>query len=611
MTKIQILTESVAARIAAGEVIERPAGVLKELLENAIDAGATTINIDIENAGKTLIRVNDNGAGMNKEDLSLSVLRHSTSKIKDYEDLDSLDTFGFRGEALYSVASISRLTISSATDGGQGNKIIVDGGKVVEQSPAPNIKGTTVEVRDLFFNTPARLKFLKSDAYERGLLLKVVEESALANLNVAYNVRTDGKAVYALPSGTEDFDKAVIKRAQAILGEEVAANLITIKNENYDFKAFLTPASSLVSLRDLQFFFLNRRPLTSKTLQQAVYKAYQGSRARDKHPAFIIYMQMPATDFDVNIHPQKRDVKFLKENAIFGFIMNTIERHLFGAAVPPQVSVTPTAAPVQMEFPVKPPPMESAYKPLSAAAESVFSGAPLKKDFIVKDFEEPVTYNPNPQPQQDEEDSSVLQTAAPAKMPSWWQGPYRYLGAVHKSYLIYETEPGMIIMDQHAARERVLYEAYMREMETNTLGVQPLMFPVHVDLPASNIETLVLWADWLKTAGFELSQFSPRTILVSTVPNIFRFKEDNLREFIISLAQIVGDPLKSTDELKKKTVAMLACKKSIKAKEDISTAEADRLIIDLSMCEDGMHCPHGRPVMIAITGAELGKKLGR
>ncbi|MDR0291261.1 MAG: DNA mismatch repair endonuclease MutL [Elusimicrobium sp.] len=596
MNKITILSEDVAAKIAAGEVIERPAGVLKELLENAVDAGATHINVDIDGSGKTLIRVNDNGGGMDKEDLKLSVARHSTSKIKNFEDLDNLNTFGFRGEALYSVAAVSKLTISSCVKGGGGNKITVEGGKFISVSPAPDIAGTTVEVRDIFFNTPARLKFLKSDAYERALLLKTVEESALANLNVNYTVRTDGKQVYNLN------EPDILKRAEQILGKEVAGSMFEIKDMAYGFHAFVTPLNKLTSVRDLQFCFINKRPLSSKTLQQAVYKAYQG-RPKEKHPAFIIYMTMPPSDFDVNIHPQKREVKFLRENAVFGFIMNTLGRKLSSSALPEELLQTPPVLTISGNK------TESSYVLKESFEREIFSGAPLKTDYGVKDFEEPAPYNvPS---EITDRNFEKPKSSPPQDKPAWWQGPYRFLGAAHKTFLVFETERGLTLLDQHAARERVLYEKYMRDFDGHNVGIQPLMFPVQADMPASNVENLMLWAPWLKTAGFEISQFSSRTVLVGSVPNVFRFKEDNLRDFIVSLGAITGDPLKSSDTLKKKTVAMLACKKSIKAKEDISAAEAEALMLDLAACEDGMHCPHGRPVMVNISAAELAKKLGR
>ncbi|WP_424245772.1 DNA mismatch repair protein MutL [Elusimicrobium posterum] len=609
MNKIQILDESTASRIAAGEVIERPAGVLKELLENAVDAGANAINIDIENAGKTLIRVNDNGDGMNAEDLLLSVQRHSTSKIKDFADLDNLNTFGFRGEALYSVAAVSKLSVSSCVEGGSGSKIIVEGGKVIAQAPSINLKGTTVEVRELFFNTPARLKFLKSDNHERGLLLKIIEESALANIHIAYTVRTDGRTVYNLPALCGDFKENVMKRAESILGTEAAKNLVYSEDEKYSFKAFYTPVNKLVASRDLQFVFVNKRPLTAKTLQQAVYKAYQANRPKDRHPAFIIYMQMNPADFDVNIHPQKREIKFLNENAIFGFIMNKTAQALDVSNTAVELSINKIHA---QENKVNLEEMFRKHSPSQQPQEAEVFTAPPKQSFLIKDFEEPVSYSASA-PEEEKEASS--QPAQPQdngeKCPAWWQGPYRYLGALHKSYLIYENPQGLILVDQHAARERVLYEEYLRELEANDLGVQPLMFPVTVEVPASNVENLMAWKDWLKQSGFDIEQFSPRVVMVNTVPNILRFKEGDLKDFILSIAAIAGDPQKSSDKLKTDTIALLACKKAIKAKEDMSAAEAEALLLDLKVCDDGMHCPHGRPVMISLATPELSKKFGR
>ena len=273
MKRIKLLDQKTAGKIAAGEVIERPSGVLKELLENSLDSGATIINVDIEKAGKKLIRVNDNGQGIGKEDLPTALLRHSTSKITDFEDLGSLNTFGFRGEALYSIAAISKITISSCVEGEKGAMIQAEGGKLINQAPAPALKGTTVEVRDLFFNTPARLKFLKSDAVERSHLLSCAEDAAMANPETAFNVRTDGNKIYALASQKND-QAGLRSRLGKIIGEEIVKNLIYIEDSQFSFKAFVSPADKLSPARDRQFFFVNRRPITCKLLQQALYKAY-------------------------------------------------------------------------------------------------------------------------------------------------------------------------------------------------------------------------------------------------------------------------------------------------------------------------------------------------
>ncbi|MDR1684752.1 MAG: DNA mismatch repair endonuclease MutL, partial [Elusimicrobiota bacterium] len=345
MSEIKLLDKQTASKIAAGEVIERPAGVLKELIENSLDAGADIVNIDIEKAGKTLIRVSDNGKGIEEEDLPKTILRHTTSKINDFEDLNNLNTFGFRGEALFSVAAISKVSITSCRRGQSGAKISAEAGKITARTKAPSIAGTAVEARDLFFNTPARLKFLKSDSVERAHLLQAAEEAALANPEVAFNVKVDGVKVYNLPP-QQNTEEGLRKRTAKILGEDLAQTLLYIEDETYGLRAFVSPADKLIAARDSQFFFINRRPVGAKILQQAVYKAYQPYRAKDKHPAVILFMQLPPVDFDVNIHPQKKEIKFMEESAVYNFICKKISaavlrqshaEQLAGAAAPQPV----------------------------------------------------------------------------------------------------------------------------------------------------------------------------------------------------------------------------------------------------------------------------------
>lgn len=627
MSKINVLDEKTASKIAAGEVIERPSGVLKELLENSVDAGATAIHVDLEDAGKGLIRVNDNGCGMEADDLAASVLRHATSKIKNFEDLDQLQTFGFRGEALYSVAAVSNMTIASCPEGKYGSKIEIHAGKVLAQSPAPALQGTTVEIRDLFFNTPARLKFLKSNAYERACLLKVVEESALANVNVAYYVNVNGKEMYRLPAQEGDFKTAVMARAKDILGEEVGASLQARSFKDMGLQLFVTPVDKLVSMRDFQFVFVNRRPLESKTVQQAVYKAFLNVRPKEKHPAFLVYLELDPASFDVNIHPQKRDIRFMQENDVFSYILNSTSETVFGNSKPidaaagfkPKMAVTAQAAcsgaglftPSVKIMPGQPVTYAepSGSEPL-AVAQAPKTDFAFKPAFIAKETEERAIYtavSPAPAP----EPELVAAELPDPNAPSWWQGPYHYLGQLQKSYLIFENPQGLVLIDQHAAQERVLYEKYLDAFVKHSLSVQDLIFPIHVDLPPSNAERLMSWADWLKSAGFAVSRFAANTVLLSSVPNVFRFKEDEMKEFVISLAQIVGDPDKSTEDLKRKMVAMLACKRAIKAHDQISASEAEGLLLNMKKCQDGMHCPHGRPSIAQLSIKDVAKLFGR
>ncbi len=618
MNKIHVLDEKTAGQIAAGEVIERPAGVLKELLENAIDAGAEHIHITIEEGGCKLIRLNDDGCGMTPTDLAASVLRHATSKITRFEDLNELLTFGFRGEALYSVAAVSKMRISSCTEGGEGSCLEVEGGKVLAQRPAPAVRGTTVEIADLFFNVPARLKFLKSPAYERACLLKVVEESALANLNVGYTVVSSGREVYRLPSQKNTQDASVLERAKEILGQQTGDSLISKSFDQWGLKIFITPPDKLVATRDLQFMFVNRRPVESKTIQQAIYRAYQNVRPKDRHPAFIVYMQMNPSSFDVNIHPQKKDIRFENERDVFHTLVEAVGETIFEAATPVAVSVqTPIEGKKDSSSPL---PQVSAVQeqssPIFPSSAAEFENilpeprkTPTKNCFSLKETEDPVSYQTSPEitceivEKKDNEKEE--------KLPSWWNGPYHYLGQLQKTYLVFENPDGLILIDQHAAQERVLYEHYLQEFEKHQMPVQELIFPIHVDLTPSNAESLMSWAAWLKTAGFELSRFSPRTVLVHSVPSMLRFKEDDMRRFIESLSEIVGDPAKSSDSLKQKMVAMLACKKAIKAHDQISAAEAEGLLENMKKCKDGMHCPHGRSCIASMAIKDIAKLFGR
>ncbi len=624
MSKIHVLDEKTAGKIAAGEVIERPAGVLKELLENAVDAGATAVRVDIEGSGRDLIRVNDNGCGMDEEDLKNSVLRHATSKINRFDDLETLQTFGFRGEALYSVAAVSRVTLTSCTGANEGHRLELHAGKMIAFSPAPAIKGTTVEIRDLFYNTPARLKFLKSDSYERACLLKVVEESALANLAVAYSVRINGREVYNLPAQTGPLEISAVERAEDILGAEVAHSLIYKSFNKMGLHLFITPDDKLVNVRDMQYVFVNRRPIDSKTIQQAIYKAYQNARPKDRHPAFIVYMTLAPGEFDVNIHPQKRDVRFINENEVFGFMMNAVGETVFSHTTP---VVAEIKKPLSVDLPAQIA-GEKLWTPVSVSQpkqpEVMLSGesSPLsyhhpweeKNTFALRETETPGEYHASldkelaAQQHADKTTQPELKTSAD---PSWFVGPYHYLGQLHRSYLLFENPDGLVVIDQHAAQERVLFEHYLDAFDKRQVVIQKLLFPLHVDLPPSNVQALLSWTDFLKTAGFEIAPFSARTVQVHTRPHMIRFEEDELKDFIVSLAQVVGDPVKSTEKLKRNMVATLACKKAIKAHDAISAAEAEALVENMKKCKDGMHCPHGRPCVAQVPLKDIEKWFGR
>jgi DNA mismatch repair protein MutL len=608
VNKIKLLDKQTASKIAAGEVIERPAGVLKELIENSLDAGATVINIDIEKAGKTLIRVNDNGSGIPAADLSAALLRHATSKINNFEDLNNLNTFGFRGEALYSVAAISRLSLASAEEGKGGAMIKAESGKITAQTSAPSVKGTTVEIRDLFFNTPARLKFLKSDTVERGHLLSAAEDAAMANPDVTFNVKTDGVKTYALAPQQNNGD-GLRKRLAKILGEELVKDLIYVEDNSYGFKAFVSPSDKLTPGRDSLFFFVNKRPVGCKILQQAVYKAYQPYRARDRHPAVILFLTIPPADFDVNIHPQKKEIKFIDESAVFNFIYKNISAAVLRKSGAVEIALNKQE---QQQLQQTPPPPAPMAQELSEILNQNIENR--KTLFQARDFEEPKKYTVAPQEQSvtyPQNDAGAQAAPQSDEDPAWWTPPYYYLGQLHKSCLVFENPRGLVLVDQHAAQERVFFEEYLNSLENGNTQKQPLMFPVSAELPASDIETLMEWENILNDAGFEISRFSTRTVLINTVPNILKFQERDLQDFVVSLASVIGEPSKSDNHLKYKLISTMACKKSIKAGERLERTQADALMLNLKKCKDGLHCPHGRPTLITLDIKEINKKFGR
>ena len=621
MNDIKVLDFLTSSKIAAGEVIERPAGVLKELIENSLDAGATCLNIDISAAGKKLIRVNDNGSGIKAEDLKTALLRHSTSKISKFDDLNSLHTFGFRGEALFSIAAVSKLTLTSFQEGSKGASIKAEGGKILQQTSAPEIKGTTVEIENLFYNTPARLKFLKSDAVERSHLLTVVEEAALANLNISFKVKTDNTLVYNLPA-VKTGEAGFRQRVSQIIGNETANDLLYLEDNNFGFKALISPSVKLCASRNLQYFFINKRPVTCKVLQQALFKAYQPFRAQNKYPCAIIYLTLNPADFDVNIHPQKREVKFAFENDIFDFIYKNLSKVLLRTQQKEEISINTQSLLQQQgrqqEIPPIPHDNFKMKTPDFRAVEelsALLKVAPVPK-LETHEHEDPVLYNFNEnQPQEKEinypQISAQNTSQESIKQPSWWHGPYRYLGQLNKSYLLFENSNGLLFIDQHAAQERIYFEEFCSLISKNQVTSQPLIFPLNINLPASKLEAVLNWQSFLKETGFDVSKFSATVLLVSATPALLKMGEKEIKEFILSFAETAGNPLKTDNEFRHKFIATKACKKAVKAGEALTEREANALLENLKSCQDALHCPHGRPTMLNLTLAEISKKIGR
>ncbi|HBB67377.1 MAG: hypothetical protein A2X28_00660 [Elusimicrobia bacterium GWA2_56_46] len=582
MSEIQTLPEDVIAKIAAGEVIERPASVLKELLENAVDAGASRITVDIKKAGKRLIRVNDDGKGMDLEDLKLSVGRHATSKLRSFEDLDKIATFGFRGEALYSIFAVSKLAITSCKAGAEtGNSISGEGGRVLSEAKTPPVKGATVEVSDLFFNTPARAKFMRSEPSERAHLIRTVEEAALANLDIGFTLNMDGAEIFSMPPGGEDFWAALKDRAGVIFGKNIHQGLIKIEGRNPALSVYglISKPDSLSATRINQHFFVNKRPVASRVIQQALYRGYDSMRG-DKHPACVLFLDLNPADFDVNIHPQKKDVKFASENEVFKKLSSTVYNEILKKQTASVALSGPAAGGASR-----------AAEPGAAQC----GGAPEQGPELFS--QETLRLEPV--------------SGENGETPNWYLPPISYLGQIAKSYLLFESGGGLLVMDQHAAQERILFEKYLEEFSSGAIKVQPLMLPVSVELPRSQIETVLKWKEWLDKAGFEIERFGAVTLRLHSTPALFYFTPEALSGFLGYLAEVLGEPEKASEDLKRNTVATMACKKSVKAHDYIKPAEALRLIEDLKGTKDSFHCPHGRPTLFYISPSEIARKFQR
>ena len=589
--KIRRLPPDVASRIAAGEVIERPASVLKELLENSLDAGAKRVQVESLEAGKQVLRVCDDGVGMAPEDCRLAFERHTTSKIATLEDLERLATFGFRGEALFSIAAVSRASLTSTRHGRRsGWRVDLEGGRISSEHEAPPVPGTTIEVRDLFFNTPARAKFLKSDASERSHLTRVIEEAALAHPEVAFAFKSDGRAALKLAAHAEGSTEPVLRaRVREVLGDDLAPGLLWVSEDHpgLRLRAFIAPVELMAPTRNLQFWFLNRRPIASRLLQQALYRAYDAFRARDRHPVCVVWLEMPADRFDVNVHPAKREVRLRAERPVFEAVSVAFSGALLRSKGIPTVTRPPALSPHEMR---------RAIGGYSAAVrhETVADGKPAGP---FANFEPGLGLG---EP-----------WAGPvAGRPRWYTPPFKFLGQIEQAYLVFDAAGGLLLVDQHAAQERILFERYVSELKSGRVRSQTLMLPMAIELPASQVQQVLAQADRLASAGFEVQSFGKTIVHVTAAPAVF-LKAADLKDLVHRVIDDLESPGSAAADVKRRALATIACKAAVKAHDRLGAAEALGLLEDLKECEDGTACPHGRPSMISLTRDELARRFHR
>lgn len=586
MTKIQKLPETLIRLIAAGEVVERPAAVVKELLENSLDAGATEISIDLWGAGRTRIRITDNGEGMSREDAELALDRHATSKLRSLEDLHALHTFGFRGEALPSIAAVSRFTLATRTRETQdGWKLELEGGAVKSAAPFGMAPGTTIDVQDLFFNTPAREKFLKKDSTERTQLLKTIQESALAHPHVRYTVHIDGKEVLNLPAATH-----LGGRIADTWGISVAERLIELEIEQGPcrVRGFVNQVPAHHATKAFQSLFVNQRPVQQRQLTHAIYEAYHEWLPVGRHPVFVLFIDLDPTQVDVNVHPTKREVRFTNERALYDLLYTKI-RGLFRD---------------RFDTPM------------------VRSGETLASGFFTARAKESIPASISTGPWEISSGSSVQESAAAVMTQAPLQSPLentahfrledlRYLGQFQRVYLLAEVGEELLLIDQHAASERVHYEQLLAIGTTATKARQAMLTPLVWETTAAQAETLRSYLSDLEALGFVLEPFGPTSFALkewpASLPQIRQAKRF-LDELVESFQS--EQPTNQT-QIQHEIAARAACRAAVMANDPLAPEEAHQLISALSSCVRPMTCPHGRPTLIRLSRQELDRRFRR
>jgi DNA mismatch repair protein MutL len=656
MNRIRLLPEQVANQIAAGEVIERPASVVKELIENSLDAQATRLTVEIQAGGRSLIRVTDDGMGMSRDDALLCLERHATSKIRRAEDLAAIATMGFRGEALPSIASVSRFTLTTlerASESPEGTQIVIGGGKILEVKAAGTSPGTTVEVRQLFFNLPARRKFLRTEETESAHIQHYLTLAALAFPEVAFTLQKDGRLVWQLPAVKTGGDiparlAALRERLRALYGQE--QKLLTV-----NFSADLTsadgaseepvPASNLFQLwgfmgapgvsrstREDQHVFVNRRPVENRGLSFALLEGYHTALMKGRYPVCCLFLEINPGEVDVNIHPAKREVKFHREAEVRRLVAQAVRQTLLdfhageaGATsqlasssrptsgldgvraaqttpaveqtalpnLPPMAPHPPPAvrsAPAQA---ARPPPLPPLSPTVAPAADT--HPAPGTTHHAPAAPTTPVAHPPPPD--------------APVPL---LKVPLRLVGVVGKLYVVLESDRGLVLLDQHAAHERILFEQMLNRLERNDQAPsQRLLLPETVELSARDAAFLREQLPALTRLGVGLSEFGERTFLLDALPPFV--KAPAPRRFVLELVdelKAVGQEINSL-RLGEQTVAKTVCRHAVKANDPLAGRELESLIEDLRHCAMPYTCPHGRPTLIEMNFRELEKKFGR
>lgn len=591
--EICILDEATINKIAAGEVIERPASVIKELIDNAIDAGATDVRVETTGCLSIAISVSDNGCGMSKSNVTIAFLKHATSKIRTADDLFAISTMGFRGEALSSIAAISRLTIATRqSDDTSGTKVIVEGGDLKSVSDIGTAVGTRITVEDLFYNTPARKKYLKSDRTELAHVTDVVTRYALGNTNISFTLINDGKTVLRAPASDGLFDRII-----HVLGSDVAKAMIPVSFESEWAKVsgFVSQPELTRSGNDLQSFFVNGRSVNSKAISNALRLGFYTLIPKGRYPAAVLSVSIDPKDVDVNVHPAKTEVRFGHEKEVMDAITKAVE-DAHRSQVAPQIDEKEST--VQSLLDDSEPEPESICKP---SVNNTLRESTTPYNTSVKDTERRLKRT----------ERELLATKTDTTDSASSIGvldDIKILGQIDDLYIIAQSKDGLLLIDQHAAHERILFDQIK---DNKSSGWQELITPLTIELNAKERILLEEYIPYLEEFGFAISEFGTNTYVITAIPNIFGKLEDPA-----IVHDIISDIL-STGRIRDETgiyehvSKSMACRGAIKAGAACSFEQMENLIAQLMRTENPKTCPHGRPTMISFSKKELDKLFGR
>jgi DNA mismatch repair protein MutL len=669
VNRIRLLPEQVANQIAAGEVVERPASVVKELVENALDAQASRLTVEIQAGGRSLIRVTDDGLGMSRDDALLCLERHATSKIRRAEDLAAIATMGFRGEALPSIASVSRFTLTTRereSDSPEGTQLVVNGGKIVEVKAAGSAPGTSVEVRQLFFNLPARRKFLRTEETEAAHIQHYLTLAALAFPEVAFTFQRDGRTVWQLPAvkhgqGTAEQPTALRERLRSLIGdlkllvvdssiaftedatteespsfetaEPVTVGPSTINHQPSTLRIWGLMGAPGVSraTREDQHIFVNRRPVENRGINFALLEGYHTALMKGRYPVCCLFLEIDPAAVDVNIHPAKREVKFHREGEVRKFVARAVRETLlrYHAGEGKQdaehrtskiVRQTPVITlpghdkpPETIELPNFAPPLPQRPAMFPTKPEQT----PLKMGFASTTLTSPpvephVARLTSPETATHAATHPVAQTTTSPTPVPLLNVPLRLVGVIGKLYVVLESDRGLVLLDQHAAHERILFEQMLERLERNAQAPsQKLLLPETIELSSRDAQFLREQLSSLTRLGVGLGEFGERTFLLDALPPFVKVSDS--RRFVLDLV----DELKAagkevnTVRLGEHTVVKTVCRHAVKANDPLAGRELENLVEDLRRCAMPYTCPHGRPTLIEMNYRELEKKFGR